>query len=108
MLVVSLYKIFYDLVYETIVQELSLDCYTAWCKVIKRIWKIPSTTHCNLCTIIAYRVFNGKWCAKFILFIYLCLNSPNLIVRTILKVAKTSIFSGFWNWKIYYKSTKYI
>ena len=70
--------------------------YTAWRKVVRRIWKIPSTTHCNLLPSInkflPIEFLMEKRCAKFI---WSCFNSHNLIVRNISLAAKISSFSDF-------------
>ena len=70
--------------------------YTTWRKVVRRIWKIPSTTHCNLMPSI-----NKSWTIEFLIekkcakFIWSCSNSHNLIVRNISFAAKISSFSDF-------------
>ena len=65
--------------------------FTAWRKSIRRLWKIPNTTHCNLLSSINSSVpivINLKRrCAKFI---WSCLNSDNSIVKTIANSAKCS------------------
>ena len=70
--------------------------YTAWRKVVRLIWKIPSTTHCNLLPSInkslPIEFLMVKSCAKFI---WSCFNSHNLIVRNISLAAKISSFSDF-------------
>ena len=70
--------------------------YIAWRKVVRRIWKIPSTTHCNLLPAInkslPIEFLMEKRCAKFI---WSCFNSHNLIVRNISMAAKISSFSDF-------------
>ena len=70
--------------------------YIAWRKVVRRIWKIPSTTHCNLLPAIIKSLpiefLMEKRCAKFI---WSCFNSHNLIVRNISMAAKISSFSNF-------------
>ena len=83
--------------------------YTSWRKVVRvrRIWKMPSTTHCNLLPSInkslPIEFLMEKRCAKFI---WSCFNSHNLIVRNISLAAKISSFSDFGdNYK--YLSYKY-
>ena len=70
--------------------------YIAWRKVVRRIWKIPSTTHCNLLPAInkslPIEFLMEKRCAKFI---WSCFNCHNLIVRNISMAAKISSFSDF-------------
>ena len=65
--------------------------FTAWRKSIRRIWKIPNTTHCNLLSSINSSVpivINlERRCAKFI---WSCLNSDHSIVKTIANSAKCS------------------
>ena len=67
--------------------------YTAWRKVVRRIRKILSTTHCNLLPSInkslLIEFLTEKRRAKFI---WSCFNNPNLIVRNILLAAKISVF----------------
>ena len=67
--------------------------YIAWWKVVRQIWKIPSTTHCNLLPAIN-KFLIEKRCAKSI---WSCFNSHNLIVRNISMAAKISSFSDFGN-----------
>ena len=55
--------------------------FTAWQKSIRRLWKIPNTTHCNLLASINSSVpivINLERCAKFI---WSCLNSDNHVVK---------------------------
>ena len=70
--------------------------YTAWWNVVRRIWKIPSTTHCNLLPSInkslLIEFLKEKGRAKFIWSYF---NSHNLIVRNISLAAKISSFSDF-------------
>ena len=70
--------------------------FTAWRKSIRRLWKIPNHTHCNLLSSINSSVpivINlERKCAKFI---WACLNSDNSIVKTIAKSAKCSSVSNF-------------
>ena len=70
--------------------------YTAWRKVVRRIWKIPSPTHRNLLRSInkslPIEFLMEKSCAKLI---WSCFNSHNLIVRNISLAAKISSFSDF-------------
>ena len=70
--------------------------FTAWRKSIRRLWKIPNTTHCNLLSSINSSVpivINlERRCAKFI---WSCLNSDNSIVKTIANSAKCSSVSNF-------------
>ena len=85
--------------------------YTAWRKVVRRIWKIPSTTHCNLLPAINKSLPIEFLTEKgFTKFIWSCFNSHNLIIRNISIAAKMSSFSNFgdnyrylsyliWNWK---------
>ena len=75
--------------------------YTAWRKVVRRIWKIPSTTHCNLSPSI-----NKSMEKRFAKFIWSCFNSHNLIVRNISLAAKISSFSDFGD-NYRYLSDKY-
>ena len=69
---------------------------TAWRKSIRRPWKIPNTTHCNLLSSINSSVpivINlERRCAKFI---WSCLNNDNSIVKTIANSAKCSSVSNF-------------
>ena len=70
--------------------------YTAWRKVVRRIWKIPSTTHCNLLPSINKPLSIESLMEKrFAKFIWSCFNSHNLIVRNISLAAKISSFSDF-------------
>ena len=70
--------------------------FTAWRKSIRRLWKIPNTTHCNLLSSINSSVpivINlERRCAKRI---WSCLNNVNSIVKTIAKSAKYSSVSNF-------------
>ena len=70
--------------------------YVAWRKTIRRLWKIPNTTHCNLLSSInssepiVYKL--EKRCAKFICS---CLNSHNCVIKNIALSAKSSSSSDF-------------
>ena len=70
--------------------------YIAWRKILRRICKIPSTTHCNLLPAV-----NKSLPIEILLetrrakFIWSCFNSHNLIVRNISMAAKISSFSDF-------------
>ena len=70
--------------------------YVAWCKTIRRFWKIPNTTHCNLLSSInssesiVYKL--EKRCAKFI---WSCLNCHNCVIKNIALSAKSSSSSDF-------------
>ena len=72
------------------------NLYIAWRKVVRRIWRIPSTTHCNVLPgidkALPIELLKEKRCAKFI---WSCFNSHNLIVRIISMAAKISSFSDF-------------
>ena len=61
---------------------------------MRRLWKIPNTTHCNLLSSINSSVpivINlERRCAKFI-----CMNSDNSIVKTIANSAKCSSVPNF-------------
>ena len=58
--------------------------YIVWRKVVRRVWKIPNTTHFNLLPSfnksLPIEFLMIKRCAKFI---WSCFNSHNLIVRNI-------------------------
>ena len=66
--------------------------YVAWRKTIRRLWKLPNTTHCSLlpsindCILID--IVLEQRCAKFI---WSCLNSYNTIIKT---TALSAISSG--------------
>ena len=81
--------------------------YIAWRKVVRRIWKIPSTTHCKLLPAtnksLPIEFWIEKRCAKCI---WSCSNSHNLIVRNISLAAKISSFSNFGD-NYRYLSNKY-
>ena len=70
--------------------------YVAWRKTIRRLWKIPNTTHCNLLSSInssepiVYKL--GKRRAKFI---WSCLNSHNCVIKNISLSSKSSSSSDF-------------
>ena len=67
--------------------------YIAWRKVVRRIWKIQSTTHCNLLPAINKSLpVEFLRCAKFI---WSCFNSNNFIVKSISMAAKIPSFSDF-------------
>ena len=57
--------------------------FVAWRKVVRRIWKVPNTTHCNLLPTInsslPIEIALEKRCAKFI---HSCLNGNNLIIKS--------------------------
>ena len=59
------------------------DMFVAWSKVVRRLWKLPNTTHCKLLSTInssfPIEIALEKRCAKFI---HSCLNSNNLIIKT--------------------------
>ena len=59
------------------------DMFVAWHKVVRRLWKLPNTTHCKLLSTInsslPIEIVLEKRCAKFI---HSCLNSNNLIIKT--------------------------
>ena len=72
-----------DLAYGIIVRtELTIK-FVAWRKVVRRLWKVPNMTHCNLLSTInsslSIAIALEKRCAKFI---HSCLNSNNLIIKT--------------------------
>ena len=68
--------------------------YTAWRKVVRQIWKISSTTHCNLLPFInkSLPIEFLKRCAKYS---WSCFNSHNFIVTNISLAPKISSFSDF-------------
>ena len=72
-----------------------LSFYTAWRKSIRRIWKLPPKTHCNLLPTInnclPIDICLEKRCAKYI---WSCLHSPNKIVKLIAMSARYCSFSG--------------
>ena len=72
--------------------------FTAWRKSIRRLWRIPNTTHCNLLSSINSSVpiviSLERRCAKFI---WSCLNNDNSIVKTIANSSKCSSVSNFGN-----------
>ena len=59
--------------------------YVAWRKVVRRIWSLPYTTHCDTLPIInntdSIELALEKRCVKFI---WSCLNSSNAVVRNVL------------------------
>ena len=59
------------------------DMFVAWRKVVRRLWKVPNMTHCNLLSTInsslPIEIALEKRCAKFI---HSCLNGNNLIIKT--------------------------
>ena len=85
------------------VQSLFVD----WRKSIRRLWKLPTTTHClllphfNDCISIEFVL--EQRCAKFI---WSCLNSSNTIIKTIAMSAISSGNSTFGN-NYRYLSDKY-
>ncbi len=70
--------------------------YVAWRKTIRRLWKLPNTTHCNLLPSIndslPIEITLEKRCIKFI---WSSLNSKNSIVKNIALSAISSSFSTF-------------
>ena len=58
------------------------DMFVAWRKVVRRLWKLPNMTHCNLLSTInsslPIEIALERRCAKFI---HSCLNSNNLIIK---------------------------
>ena len=72
------------------------ELYVAWRKVIRRLWKLPNTNHCNLLHTInnclPIDVILEKRCAKFV---WSCINSKNNIVKSISTSATSNPFSDF-------------
>ena len=70
------------------------DFYVAWRKVIRRLWKLPNLTHCNLLHTInnslPINIILEKRCAKFI---WSSLNSNNKIINSISRTAICNPFS---------------
>ena len=70
--------------------------YVAWRKTIRRLWKLPNTTHCSLLPsindCIPIEIILEQRCAKFI---WSSLNSTNTIVKTIALSAISSVNSTF-------------
>ena len=74
--------------------------YVAWRKTIRRLWKLPNTTHCLLLPI---EIILEQRCAKFIWSI---INSTNTIIKAMALLAISSVNSTFGdNYK--YLSFKY-
>ncbi len=67
---------------------------TAWRVAIRRVWRIPWHTHCNLLPHIAGVMDPQLWLVKrCIKFINMCINSDNVIVRTISNMGCNSAYS---------------
>ena len=66
-----------DLAYGIIVRRVN-EMFVAWRKVVRRLWKLPNMTHCNLLlpinSSLPIKILLEKRCAKFI---HSCLNSNN-------------------------------
>ena len=85
-------------------------------QIVRRLWKLPNMTHCNLLSTInsslPIEIALEKRCAKFI---HSCLNGNNLIIKTtsisaitthrsqfgdiFVKIQDSKIFMVFANWK---------
>ncbi len=67
---------------------------------MRKVWRVPWTTHCNLLPYIAGVMDPELWFSKrCIKFIKMALNSDNIIFRTITNVGLNgthSIMSGNW------------
>ena len=63
--------------------------YVAWRKTIRRLWKLPNTTHCLLLPI---EIILEQRCAKFIWSI---INSTNTIIKAMALLAISSVNSTF-------------
>ena len=70
--------------------------YVAWRKTIRRLWKLPNTTHCSLLPsindCIPIEIILEQRCAKFI---WSSLNSTYTIIKTIALSAISSVNSTF-------------
>ena len=78
------------------INEYLILSYVAWRKTIRRLWKLPNTTHCSLLPsindCIPIEIILEQRCAKFI---WSSLNSTNTIVKTIALSAISSVNSTF-------------
>ncbi len=76
------------------------DVYIAWRIAMRKLWKVPWTTHCNLLPHLAGVMDPELWFSKrCIKLIKLALNSDNIIIRTIINVGFNvthSIMGGNW------------
>ena len=74
--------------YESSLRNYSKDgvnaMFVAWRKVVRRLWKVPNMTHCNLLSTInsslPIEIALDIRCAEFI---HSCLNSNNLIIKSV-------------------------
>ncbi len=63
------------------------DVNISWRISIRKVWRVPWTTHCNLLPHLAGVMDTELWFSKIcIKFIKMALNSDNIIVRTITNV----------------------
>ncbi len=77
------------------------DVYIAWRIDMRKVWRVPWTTHCNLLPHLAGVMDLELWFSKrCIKFIKMALNSDNIIVRIITNVGLngTHIIMGS-NWR---------
>ncbi len=76
------------------------DVYISWRIAMRKVCRVPWTTHCNLLPHLAGVMDPELWFSKrCIKFIKMALNSDNLIVRTITNVGLNgthSIMGGNW------------
>ncbi len=77
------------------------DVYIAWRIAMRKVWRVPWTTHCNLLPHLAGVMYPelwfSKWCIKFI---KMALNSYTIIVRRITNVGLNGTYSIMGdNWR---------
>ncbi len=74
------------------------DVYIAWIIAMRKVCRVPWTTHCNLLPHLAGVMDPELWLSKrCITFIKIALNSDNIIVRTITNVRLNGTYSIMGN-----------
>ena len=95
-----------DLAYGIIVRVNNM--FVAWCKVVRRLWKLPNMTHRNLLTTInsslPIEIALEKRCVKCI---HSCLNSNNLIINSTSISALTTHRSQFRDNSMFVKNIRF-
>ena len=72
------------------------DVYKAWRMTVRRVWRVPWRTHCDLLPHLAGVIAPELWFAKrAINFVNLCINSSNQFVKTVSKMGLYGSYSTF-------------
>ena len=72
------------------------DLFKAWRVAVRRVWRVPWRTHCNMLPHLADVMAPELWFAKrAINFVKLALNNSNDTVKTILSMSRLDAYSTF-------------